>query len=280
MQKIRFLHIPKTGGSTLYAILRRQYLFQKHAHLYGRDLDAKEYSRLSERDRQHVSLVLGHTVFFTGLPEIDALPAITIIRDPVERVKSFCQHIWEGKSAHLVEQFPPYKFDLEQLLESDCIGLRNFQTYVLASREPIEQFSSLSPQQAAELYDLALERLVNQILCFGLNEYFDESLMMFSAQLNWRLPPVYIIRNSKNRRHALQFEPQHIDQIRAMNAIDIQVYEAAKTHFLKKLASPDFDSAKLQRFQRLKQQYSRFMHRLPAAKRLPPPFDRLVSFLR
>ena len=57
-------------------------------------------------------IVLGHAPITTCIKEADSATIITFLRDPVERVKSFCQHVYEGKSLHLKDSFPPELFNL------------------------------------------------------------------------------------------------------------------------------------------------------------------------
>jgi hypothetical protein len=280
MPKIRFLHIQKTGGSTVYAILRRQYFLRPHAHLYGRSSDPKEYLALSERDRRNVTLVLGHTPLITGIAAIDEMPVITFLRDPIERVKSLCQHIWEGKSSLIQAQFPAGNFRLDDLLDSHYFELHNFQTSTLCSEKTIRFLGTLSPREADAMTERAIDYLLNRVVTFGLNEYFDESLMLMRTELAWKLPPFYVIRNSKNHHRSLEFEPRHLDRIRAMNAMDIKLYEAAQQHFLKKLSGHGLSARQLQQFRTRNRRYGDLMQRLPKTQEWPPPLNRLVGFLR
>lgn len=88
----------------------------------------------------------------------------------------------------------------------------------------------------------------NKISYFGLQEYFDESLIAFSLALNWRMP-IYAIKNKKNINKRIQFEKHHLERIAALNAMDLAVYRSAKEHFVRLLDSVAFDEAKLKCFQ-------------------------------
>ena len=96
MNKIRFLHVPKTAGTSLTDCLNQ---FYKNRHyLFSGDLekDKGRYQKISASKRAQISLFSGHAPRITGIPEVDILPTIAFFRDPVERVKSFCQHVSEG----------------------------------------------------------------------------------------------------------------------------------------------------------------------------------------
>src|SRR5262249_50440355 len=97
MDRIRFLHIPKTAGTSFFACLR---LFYPGETLFFADdwrKDIEWYQLLDPSHRERIALVGGHAPRITGEAGIDTLPTVTLLREPVSRVKSFCQHVSEGK---------------------------------------------------------------------------------------------------------------------------------------------------------------------------------------
>ena len=98
----------------------------------------------------------------------------------------------------------------------------------------------------SEARDLALNNLFNVVAEYGLQDYFDESLMLFSSALKWSTP-FYTSLNKKDSSRLLEFKQKHLDRIAELNSIDIEVYNAAKIRFLETLESPRFDKSKLQR---------------------------------
>jgi hypothetical protein len=239
MHAIRFLHIPKTAGSTLSSILQRQYLGKKMFSLSGNpNIDEQNFSLRSEHYKANTKLFLGHSQIESGIERADTGIIITILRDPVERVKSFCQHAAEGKSEYLRDRFPPESFNLDDFLACGDISLSNLQTRFLIGNA---KFETLNKNEAIEQ---ALENLFNKISYYGIQEHFDESLIIFSKALNWRLP-VYIRKNTKDLKKQITFESSHIEIINKLNEVDIAVYDQAKAHFMQKINSQSFDKAKL-----------------------------------
>ena len=239
MHAIRFLHIPKTAGSTLSSILQRQYLGKKMFSLSGNpNIDEQNFSLRSEHYKANTKLFLGHSQIESGIERADTGIIITILRDPVERVKSFCQHAAEGKSEYLRDRFPPESFNLDDFLASGDISLSNLQTRFLVGHA---KFETLNKNEAIEQ---ALENLFNKISYYGIQEHFDESLIIFSKALNWRLP-VYIRKNTKDLKKQITFESSHIEKIHKLNEIDIAVYNQAKANFMQKINSQSFDKEKL-----------------------------------
>jgi hypothetical protein len=243
MHAIRFLHIPKTAGSTLSSILQRQYLGKKMFSLSGNpNIDEHNFSLRSEHYKANTRLFLGHSQIESEIERADTGIIITILRDPVERVKSFCQHAAEGKSEYLRDRFPPESFNLDDFLACGDISLSNLQTRFLIGHA---KFETLNKNEAIEQ---ALENLFNKISYYGIQEHFDESLIIFSKALNWRLP-VYIRKNTKNLNKSISFEQRHIKKIIELNEIDLAVYRKAKDHFIKIINSKSFDKEKLAKLQ-------------------------------
>lgn len=228
MKRLRFLHIPKTAGTTFTSILLRQYGEKNSFYLTGDpDQDIKRFKALSYFGRRRVVLFTGHAAIDSGVKESDEANIVTFLRDPAERVKSFCKHVSEGKSPYLLEQFPPESFDLDRFLQSGNAELSNLQTKMLLNSGQATSSLRLNKMSATEARNEALDVLNNRIFRFGIQEYFDESLVVMSSALNWKLP-VYEALNKKS-------------------AIDIEVYKVANEQFLSKVSSESFDQKMLDR---------------------------------
>lgn len=247
-RRLRFLHIPKCAGITFVTVLRLQYLGRPHFSFSGEfAVDRRRWESLSPVKKRRIRLFTGHAPIETGIPEADNdIEIITMLREPVSRVKSFCQHVSEGKSPHLLERFPPDTFDLDAFLDSGNEGLSNLQTKML-----INSGKAASPDRLSDMTDdaartLALQNLDERIIRYGIQEYFDESLVHFQQRFGWRTP-CYASSNRSDPGRLLKFEGRHLARITDMNALDIAVYEAARESFLNHIESSGFDRAGLQR---------------------------------
>jgi hypothetical protein len=245
MVKLRFLHIPKTAGSTFKNILKRQYRGRRHFDFSGEfPFDIKRFQALSAAEKQQIELFTGHAPIITGLPEADHATIITVLRDPVSRVKSFCQHVAEGKSPYLLSSFPPASFRLDEFLQSGIKELSNLQTKMLINQGSCASSVLIDSMSAATARDMALENLTKRVAYFGIQEHFNESLILFASKLHWRIP-VYISMNKKDSQNLLEFTEDHLEQIVALNAIDIEVYKAAKASFHNIFEAEKFSREKL-----------------------------------
>ena len=241
--KIRFLHIPKTAGSTfddcLFIEYLRAYLLRQRFTFTGDIVaDQARYRNLSPRIRQRIVICAGHAPRITGLSEIDSLPTVTLLRNPLERVKSFCRHVSEGKSP-LIHSDGHQCFDLDEFLASGRIQLNNFQSRMLLG----ETGYALPPGSDEHLAQRAVELLRSELSCFGITEELERSLLMFRQVLGWRKLPIYRSRNSSNPQAMVNFEQRHIERIISLNQVDIRMYELATKLFYRQLAErcPDLE---------------------------------------
>lgn len=251
VNKIRFLHIPKSAGTSFSNCLRRLYKANRFKHnifVFEGDFeqDMARYQTLTSEERSKLVLVSGHVPLVTGIQDIDALPTITFLRDPVERVKSLCQHISEGKVWNL---------DPNQNLDAYLNDPYNIWIDNLQTRTLLGQANYALPETSeASIVALAMDVLENRLACFGITEYFDDSLLLFMHRLGWRAYPIYTKLNQKSTAKLLHFTDSQLAKIRDRNKIDIQVYEAAVGLFKDRLAArADVIEASRQQF-RLRQQ--------------------------
>lgn len=225
---LRFLHIPKCGGQTFNYVLSRQY-DRKHTFAFSGDAKG-DLARYGQLDHLHGSFELfrGHAPIETEVAEANAAVTITMFRDPVSRVKSFCQHVSEGKSAHLFEQSFLDAFDLDAFLESGVEELSNLQTKMMINTGSCHGSELIDALGDTAAVDLAIRNLHERVVVFGLVERYDESLIHFAEFLGWSLP-AYARKNTKSPTKRLSFDARHLEKIRELNRADIALYERVKS---------------------------------------------------
>jgi len=235
IQKIRFLHIPKTAGTTFDECLFRQYLgpyLLRRQFVFSGNIaaDQRRLAGMSGAALERIAICTGHAPLVTGCAQIDALPTVTLLREPVERVKSLCRHISEGKSPQIYCPEKHGVFDLDALLGSGRIQLNNFQSRIVLG----EGGYKLPAASESVLADRAMALLASRFVCFGLTGELDRSLLLFQRVLGWQKWPLYRSRNTSNPDVPLQFEARHIARIEELNRLDIALYELARETFFRR----------------------------------------------
>jgi len=228
-----FVHIDKTGGRTVRAVLRNS-LGTGHCEIrtpYARrPADPNDRSvyvtgddlRRVRRVYRNLRGIAGHNVKPYSDLEI-ACPGIryfTFLRDPVKRWLS-----------HYKNKAVPYgRDDFERWAAAEWT--RDFQTRTLAGEANAQQ---------------AIDLLASRLGFVGLTEFFDESLLMLGQ---WLREPAYrpeyqpvnqLAEKSRSRDVArgqtdLGYleEPAVRDRLREINAVDQQVYDFAVREFFER----------------------------------------------
>ena len=219
-----FLHLPKTGGTTVSTVIRWQYrrvhpteLVEFYAH--GRDFE--EFSALPYRKRANARIVVGH--FAYGIHEYIPRPCqyFTLMREPVERVVSAYRYILSTPTAPLHDEVTGSAISLDEYLHRHQAV--NALTRAAAGRDESGEVNGDDLETA--------KRNLEGFVAVGLTEHFDASLMLFRRRLDWSMP-FYFSRNvsSKGPRPA-QVSPETRDYIRERNALDIELYAHAQRLF-------------------------------------------------
>ncbi|MEM6612585.1 MAG: sulfotransferase family 2 domain-containing protein [Cyanobacteria bacterium P01_C01_bin.72] len=249
---IVFLHIPKAAGTTLKDILYRQYSTDE---IY--ELDAKQFIQSQENFKQldstkkaKITILMGHMYF--GLHEFINSPAayITMLRNPIERVISYY---------HFVKKLPSHE-DYE-LIKTNNISI---QEYCQMGRQNMcngqTRFLSGTSESETCNYDtlaVAKQNLQHNFAVVGIQERFDESLLLLHQKLGWNKMPFYYRRNTNrsNSYSRLEISADALSIIRKHNELDLELYEYANHLFERDLEQ---DPQNLKLFQLTNYIYGRY----------------------
>lgn len=228
-----FLHIPKTGGVTLSSVLTRQYARHSVHRFDATDLTATDRLRsLSPQELQSIKLIYGHMSF--GLHALLLRPAtyITLLRDPIERAISDYSFVRSNPLHPLHDAVK--KMGFSDYIESAATGqLSNGQTRLLSGDCDGDRLGlpTRNPVSKKSL-EIAKRNILDKFKVVGLQERFDESLVLMMKRLGWQRTPYYVKANtspSKVRRS--EISSQDIALIRRHNVLDIELYEFARSRF-------------------------------------------------
>lgn len=180
---IIFLHIPKTAGTTLHRIIKRQY---RPAYLYHVDSAAESLStfqQLPESQRARIRFLMGH--FEMGVDAYLPRPStyFTMLRDPVARVASYYAHVRRDPDHYCHELVNTAQMDLETFVRSGTdVMVSNGQTRMIAGLLYDIPFGQCGP----DVLETAKLHLDERFAFVGLTEQFDESLLFMHALFGWR----------------------------------------------------------------------------------------------
>lgn len=215
-----FLHVPKTGGSTLVEILHRQYADVGYVWVRPGTSFGDARRQVVEAQGTRFALVHGHVPF--GIHESLTRRAryFTLLRDPVDRAIS---HYFFAKSHpehRLYKEIAEKGMTLHDYVTSGVTGeLANGQTAMLAGLERD------APSGDSSLLRQARENIETAFAAVGVTEDFDRTIVLFKLKLGWKRSLVYkSINVTAARPSAAAVEPKTIDAIRAQNELDDALY--------------------------------------------------------
>jgi hypothetical protein len=237
---VAFVHIPKTAGGTVTAML---------ADAYSVDAIGKTGNYLSSTERTEMKVIrragagwelwqrkggrvaVGHTpyaVFRSGLPPDTRY--MTFLREPVDRVVShYHRHIrrrnprHEGSPKDLASGRPRANSLEEALVEKRLAALTNLSTRFLCD----------DPSPSREMTDAALDEAKANLRGFafvGIQERFEESIALLQRKLGWELgrqPESQDRHVSSDRPSVADLAEAERALIEECNQLDAELYRFA-----------------------------------------------------
>lgn len=226
-RKLIFVHIPKTGGTTLDQVLNRE----ANGRVYWLSGGAREaMQRLSEMPSEQITqydLFAGHLPW--GLHSVLPTPChyVTMLRHPVERLVSHYFHVHGEPEHRSYKQIVEGGMSLLDFVTSDItLEVDNLQTRFVAGLEandatPLDGCSE-------ELLSIAKQNIQDSFVGVGVQEWFDHSLLLLSDTLGWKHQPFYVsqrVNSSRPREREIDTEVR--GAILARNQMDVQLHEWA-----------------------------------------------------
>lgn len=232
---VLFVHIPKTAGTTLKSILHRYIpldrTFMTYDHNHPQQRIA-ELAAMPDEQKRRQRLVCGHTEFGLHRLLIGPYRYITVLRDPMARIRSHYRHVTQHQRhpfhAAVVEQ----GIGVEEYLTSiQPIELNNGQTRLLSGLEKRDAFGCTS----SDLLDRAIENLERHFVWVGLTEQFEQSLLLLAATMGWRFPHYQSGMVSKRDPRSHATDAATIQTWRELNDLDCKLHAYAQERLAKEL---------------------------------------------
>lgn len=255
-----FLHLPRTGGTTLNTVLRANFAPESILSIYQRE-DYARCRELSDAELAPIRLIIGHLMPQSVNPPRfydREIRIFTLLREPVARIISEYrfQKLWPKN--HLYARLNDGSVSFRDYLTSREKGLRyrgrNFMTHTLAHcfREDVP---------GDELLELA-RRNLESLFFFGVQDHFDACLLMLADRIGLK-ELFYEPQNMLNPAAA----PAISDEDRALaaecNSLDAALYRWARERVEADMAAagPGL-AARLQLFQAINARFRKICQRI------------------
>ncbi|WP_238327824.1 sulfotransferase family 2 domain-containing protein [Paenibacillus gorillae] len=205
-----FMHIPKTGGTSLTQLLLHR--FPKLVYYFE---VADDQTLLLEK-LQEADAFCGHYPF--GLHSFTSRPYryMTMLRDPVEQIISYFYFKYKN---------PKYPasynigITLDYFVNDDSFDLEyvNLQTRFVSG-----ELCTTQPD-----LELAKANLRNYFDFIGITERYADSQFLLSRQMGWKLKSYPRLNETPNRVRQSECAAETIERIKAKNAADMKLYRYA-----------------------------------------------------
>lgn len=283
-----FVHMPKTGGSTLQEILQRQYPLDVTMDMYRNSVKSVQSSvdrlrRLPEQERGRIACVKGHIPF--GIHRWLPRPPryITMLRDPVQQTVSDYFFALNTPGRKLFERMRRDRPSLKDfvVMRHDQ-GLSDIYCRLLSEAVNWDDVADSSRTLPPGALGTAKENVERYFAVVGITERFDESLLLMQSAFGWR--DVYYERANVTRDKPAQvtLTGEELDAIRLYNGQDIELYEFARQRIDARIAEGGADfEARVRRFRQGNERYQRWRRlRRGIASRLPSAVVRVIRTFR
>jgi len=240
-----FIHVMKTGGTTLFRHLRENfaldqlYPYRKLDIRYDGDrLDIRHHlsvsylRTISEERRRHIRVYTGHFPYVAQEILGGGFTTVTILRDPIERTISLLRQF--RRKAPWVQDDGPVPMLGSATLEEVYAHHRVFEPLVHNHQTKIFSMQeSDDPESYMDVIDVDEARLaiakmnLAEVDIVGVTERYDDFLDEIEARFGWRVKRearANATPSNDTRPVSESLRRRIVDD----NAIDIELYEYAK----------------------------------------------------
>ncbi len=232
--KVIFLHIPKTGGSTVRQLIGRQYPPGQTINLTRGNWRTNAMATVNRlTDTPDPLLVMGHFRFgiHAYLPEPDDWTYVTVLRHPIRRVIS--QYANVTANQHPDERQLRLR-ELDIVTFAGRLGHGERMTRWLAGlgmTDAADKTGKDPKPLPADALEHAKHNLRTRFASVGLLEEFPASALMMQQVLGWKSAHYTVQNVSRSGGGRAAVPPDIYAQLEKACASDLALYNFAKTLF-------------------------------------------------
>ena len=229
-----FLHIPRTGGTTIDSILISQFAEDQVLKIYKQDEYVKNRF-LFKQDLHKIKYITGHLLLQNYDPPTLydlQVRAFTFLREPVSRLISEYIFYKTWPDQHIYHYIKEQNLSFRDYLLSDVTMLKyrgkNFMTRCISGKSFTYNKTSLSALAFAK------RQLEKNFFFFGITELFNESIVLLSHKINIK-NLFHEQRNKLNSSLKDKISDEDISLAKELNQSDTALYNFAKQLFLSRI---------------------------------------------
>ena len=248
-RKLIFVHVPKTGGSTLHGIINRNYKKSSIFNVKNND-GAQKLDLLSEKERQKIRVFAGHCAFghHVRFSDPENFSYVTILRHPVSRlISNYYFILWLKERHYAYKILTDNKMTLKEYVSSGLVrNTENLMVRMLSDNLEVPHGGC-----TREMLELAKENLDRYFSVVGVNVLYDESILFMKEKYGWKYPFYAKANVSSHGVKPKDLDNETLETIEKFNALDIELYTYAKDNMEKRIASAgELFQKKLARYRR------------------------------
>lgn len=223
-EKIIFLHIPKTAGTSLRQIVEQEYQPENCLFLYYPVYDEVTMEEI-HLQLPKVKVLYGHLTF--GIHELLNITGkyVAFLRHPIDRVISFYKYSACDLDSSYYTSIQNGLSLVDMLQQEVTIQTNNHMTRILANYWQEDRLEDV------QLVDRALENILNNFYYVGLLERFNESIEQLGKKLNWKTSYEIPYVNANTYERQLKIDSMTQAVLEQYNYLDLLLYEAIKSNF-------------------------------------------------
>ena len=227
---VHFLHVPKTGGTSLYEVLATQFPASQVLPRKARETLIDELRSSADHRPWRYRLTRMHHDYsvYRYFPRKPIF--VTMLRNPADRVVSLYGHIQRVVGHPLHTYLLERQLDLEGFCRDPIFqeGIHNAQVrYLVGTREE----GDLTRGATLEIAKIRLD----EFAFFGMVERFAESIHLLFHTFGWS-EVEYAALNVRPEGASPTIDPRTLEIVRSLTELDHELYEYACGLFEKRIA--------------------------------------------
>jgi hypothetical protein len=224
-----FLHIPKTAGSTLRAVFKRNYGSGFNLIPGNDPINGLATARAAD-NWESKELIWLHGDWKSCDKDAGIL---TMLREPMARMESFYFYV-KSQPDHYLHEFCKGSDAIQFFEQAETLEIRNGQCRILAGYGGYHGMNAGSNASISDqdLLEEARTNLFDNAIAYGLQSRFVDSLMIFEKRLDWKKGIKFKTVNKRAKDYkASSLSQKELDCIKQLNAQDIALYQEAEQRF-------------------------------------------------